>query len=304
MLFPANVNILYKTTDGKLISNQTVKNMVLKTYGIYSYINFILGNFKNSVYIDSEQYIPKYLAVGSNTGGLTGAPGTETAVKVSDISLYHEIIEDIGESNPNRIKLNRVNYIDDDTESSTIKLQYEAYIPEYRYEGETIGELALMTQQNGWFAFARVSGFEPFIKQPNTVVQVVWEISITSIESSNRLSPPVKKYLRECIEKAIDVLSDYKNYKYHLNVDDENPASESEDLAAREALNRLIQPATTLNTGLYYLLNDNDYITQNTINIYLSKPFDNINNTGLIPLIQHFDKDFKPNLYENNNESE
>nr|CAI9751279.1 hypothetical protein DGKKSRWO_DGKKSRWO_CDS_0019 [uncultured phage]CAI9752134.1 hypothetical protein CVNMHQAP_CVNMHQAP_CDS_0019 [uncultured phage] len=276
IMFPVNVRILQKSSSGTLITETAVKNRVLKTYGLYSWVHFILGSFKNGSLLDSKQYVPKYLAVGSNEGELTGAPGTTTAVKVSDVSLYHELNDTTttGEIK-NRIKLNRSNYISDNGEDPYVKIQFEAFIPEDRFVGKRIGEMALMTGESGWNAFARITGFEPFTKVPNSVVQVIWEITVVSVESTSRFVPPVKTYLREAIEKAINV----------LQVDTTDPNGLT---GAREALDKLIEPATVSNTGLWYLLNENEQITQESINNYLSKPFVSVTNTGLIPLINKF----------------
>lgn len=282
VLFPVNVRILQKSLSGQILTDQVVKNRVLKEYGLYSWVRFIIGDFYNGSLLDAGQYIPKYLAVGSNTSPLNGASNTSTAVKITDVSLYHELddYQTTGEAQgKNRIKLNRANYIEDVKDEPWLKVQYEAYIPEDRYVNETIGEFALMTEETGWNAFARISGFEPFKKAPNTVVQVIWEITILSIESSTRLIPPIKTYLREAIEKAIKVLQEYP--------EDVLPDS-------RLYLEKLIEPATVANTGLYYLLNENEQITQEVINNYLSRPFVSVKNTGLIPLINKFDPTWKP----------
>lgn len=186
-----------------------------------------------------------------------------------------------GEKGSPRIRLNRANYVEDDDESNYIKIQYEAYIPEDRFVGETIGELALMTQDAGSFAFARMT-FPAFTKEPNTVVQVIWEVSIIAVESSTRYAPPVKRFLREALEKGIDVLEKY-------------PTDPEGYEGAREVLNSKLQPATAGGTALYYLLNDNQYITQDVVNNFLSEPFVSLENTGLIPLIHLFDPDWQPN---------
>lgn len=278
LMFPVNVKIIRKSSDGTLINETAVKNRVLKEYGLYSYCRFLLGSFNNGSIWDYKQYVPKYLAVGTNDLPLTGAPGTDTAVKVTDISLFHEIDDCAVTGEPienNRIKLSRANFISDNEEDPYLKIQYEAYIPEDRFVGCEIGEMALMTMPTGWNAYARITGFDPFVKGEREVILVIWEITIVSIESSTRFLPPIKTYLREAIEKAIDV----------LQVDKEDPEGLE---GAREALNHLIQPATVAGTGLYYLLNDNEIITQNIINNYLSKPFNSITDTGLIPLIQKF----------------
>lgn len=282
IMFPTNVTVIQKSTDGRLLNQFDIKNRVLKQFGLYSYCRFILGDFYNNNLLDEGQYIPKYLAVGSNSGDLNGAPGTGTTVKITDVSLYHELSDDtaVGENNQ-RIKLNRASYIEDNADEPYLKIQYEAYIPEDRFVGQTIGELGLMTGKTGFNAFARIAGFEPFIKEPNSVVQVIWEITIISVESSTRLVPPIKTYLRESIEKAIDVLE-----KFTTDPKDKDGVTIK---YARNALNKLIEPATIDNTGLYYLLNDNEFITQDVINNYLSMPFKTVNNTGLIPLIALFD---------------
>lgn len=287
MLFQSNVRILQKAANGNLLTDLAIKNRVLRDYGVYSYIRFLLGSFDNGSIWDKQQYVPKYLAVGSNQQPLTGAPGTDTVVKFTDTSLFHELDDSAvtGElPENNRIKLNRGNYVEDNTEDGYIKIQYEAYIPEDRFVGETIGELALMTQKTGWYAYARVSGFPSFIKEPNSVIQVIWEITVTSIESSDRYTALDKKYLRESTEKAINIL-------YVYNTDPEGLEG------ARLALEKLIEPATNVGTGLYYLLNDNNLITQDDINNYLSKPFNNLDDTGLIALINKFDPDWHPSGY-------
>lgn len=285
VLFPVNVSILHKTTDGRLLNTYTVKNMVTKPVALYSVVRFWIGDFLNDLLdLDPGDYIPKYLAVGSNEPEPNGMPDVSTAVKVTDQSLYHELDDSAVTGEPSekhRIKLNRANYVEDIENEPWLKIQYEAYIPEDRYVNETIGEMALMTRPTGWNAFARVTGFEPFKKIPHTVVQVIWEITILSVESSERLVPPIKTHLREAIEKAINVLQVYK----------EDPNSYD---GARVELDKLIEPATNVETGLYYLLNDNESITQDIINNYLSKPFNSITDTGLIPLINKFDPDWKP----------
>lgn len=286
-LFPVNVKILQKSTDGTILNEYVEKNMILKEFGLYSWVRFIIGDFHNNSLIDEGQYIPRYLAVGSNTAPRTGAEGTDTTVKITDISLYHEINDSDVTGEPitkNRIKLNRANYIEDNEDQPYLKVQYEAYIPEDRFVGQEIGELALMTRDTGWNAFARLTGFPPFIKEPNTVVQVIWEITIISVESSTRFVPPIKTYLKEAIEKAINVLQVYTTDPEGLT-------------GARIALDKLIEPETNSSTGLYYLLHENEQITQDVINNFLSKPFENVNDTGLIPLIHKFDPDWNPTGY-------
>lgn len=283
VMFPVNVSILHKSSlTGQILHSYTIKNRVTKPIALYGVVRFFLGDFtenrRSLLNIDAGDYIPKYLALGSNAPETNGMPGTSTAVKVTDQSLYHELDDSSVTGEPterHRIKLNRANYVEDVEEEPYLKIQYEAYVPEDRYVNETIGEMALMTKPTGWNAFARVTGFEPFVKVPHSVINVIWEISVISVESSERFVPPIKVYLREAVEKAINV----------LQVDKNDPSGLT---GARVALDKLIEPATEVDTGLYYLLNDNDSITQDVVNNYLSKPFNNVNDTGLIPLIHKF----------------
>lgn len=291
----ANVRIIQKNIDGTIIRDTAVKNLVLKEYGLYSYVRFITGSFNNGSIWDWKQYVPKYLAIGTNAPPLTGAPGTDTAVQITDISLFHENDDCDVTGEPienNRIKLNRANYIEDDESQNFLKIQFEAYIPEDRFVNQTIGEMALMTTATGWTAYARITGFEPFVKRPREVVQVIWEITVIAIESSTRYLPPIKKYLLEAVEKAINVLDEYT---------EEPTDNKTGELLenARYNLDKLIQPGTKYGTGLFYLLNDNEMITQDVINNYLSKPFISVEDTGLIPLIWQFDPDWNPNIMAN-----
>lgn len=277
LMCPVNVKIIRKNSDGSLISETDVKNMVLKTYGLYSYVRFILGSFNNGSIYDYKQYVPKYLAVGSNSYPLTGAPGTDTAVQITDISLFHELDDTAVTGEPienNRIKLNRANYIEDNEKDNYLKIQYEAYIPEDRFVGQTIGEMALMTMPTGWNAFARITGIN-FTKSAHEIIQIIWEITIISLESSTRFTSVNKTPLREAIEKAINV----------LQVDKEDPEGLT---GARVTLDKLIEPATQEGTGLYYLLISNEQITQDVINNYLSRPFNSLDDCGLISLVNKF----------------
>lgn len=301
MIFPVNVNIIHKETNGKLLRNITAKNLVLKQYGLYSWVNFILGNyyngnteenFNNPSYnpsLDSRLFVPSYLAVGSNEDPLEGPAGTTTTTQITDTGLYHELPDPsvVGELGSSRIPLNRATYVEDYPQSNWLKVQYEAYIDENRFVGMTIGELGLMTRDRGNNAFARITSFEPFVKERNTVVQVIWEITIISLDTSNQQYDPVNKIpLQECIDKAINVLQVYTKDPDGLT-------------NARVTLDSMIEPYTNNTTAMHYLLSDN--VTQDTINNFLSKEFNSLSDTGLIPLIHKFDPNWNPSTMADNN---
>lgn len=285
ILFPTNVRIIQKSTSGEIIDVQEAKNMVLKSYGLYSWIYLLTGSFHNGSNISEDIYIPKYLAIGSNTPPSNGAPNVDTAVRITDTSLYHELTDNTDGVTPARIKLNRLNFIEDNESGHYLKLQYEAYVPEDRYVNAQIGEFALMTAESGFNAFARISGFDVFEKKPNTVIQVIWELSIISVEQSDRWLPINKTPLKEAIAKGIDILQ-----KYTTDPKDDTGATIE---GARVALNNLLEPASVAKTGLWYLTEDNEYVTQDAINNYLSKDYVSLTDTGLIPLINKWE-DWSP----------
>lgn len=219
---------------------------------MYPYVDLLQGKLDISNVLD---YAPKYLAVGSNSGELTGASGTKTAVQITDISLYHEI--------GTRIKLNRLNSIEDNLNSLNLKLQFEAYIPETMFVGETIREMALMLDSSGFNAFARITGFEINKTKPDVVIQVIWEISVISIETSSRYVPLNKTNLITSIDKAINKLY-----------------SVTTTSSARTQLNDLIQPSTKEGTALYYLITDSNLIKQTDIDDINKQINDLLNQLG------------------------
>lgn len=216
--FPVNICIRHIDADsGRVLSRQYTHNRVLKYFGLYSWFRFIQNDFFNeSIRVDPSYYIPQFLAVGSNAGVRTGPPGTSTAVKVEDTGLYHEIVKD--STGQGRIPITSQNLIEDRVGQDYLKITYIVNIPKDRFVNETIGELGLMTTKDQHTAFARVTGFDPILKIPNTIVQVIWEISVRSIETLNDPYRPVSKiHLLECIDAGVRILreqpEDPKNWK-------------------------------------------------------------------------------------------
>lgn len=210
--FPVNVCIRHLDADsGKVLSRQYTHNRVLKYFGLYSWFRFIQNDFFNSsIRVDPHYYIPQYLAVGSNAGVRTGPPNTSTVVKVEDTGLYHEITVD--STGQGRIPIMSQNLIEDRAGQDYLKITYVVDIPKDRFVNETIGELGLMTTKDQDTAFARVTGFDPITKIPNTIVQVIWEISVRSIETLNDPFRPVsKQHLLECIDAGVRILREQPN---------------------------------------------------------------------------------------------
>lgn len=210
--FPVNVCIRHIDADsGKELSKQYTHNRVLKYFGLYSWFRFIQNDFFNeSIRVDPSYYIPQFLAVGANAGVRTGPPGTATVVQVEDTGLYHEIVKD--STGQGRIPITSQNLIEDRIGQDYLKITYIVNVPKDRFVNETIGEFGLMTTRDQNTAFARVTGFDPILKIPNTIIQVIWEISVRSIETLNDPYRPVSKiHLLECIDAGVRVLREQPN---------------------------------------------------------------------------------------------
>ena len=282
VLFPVNVQILQTTNTGRKVVQTYAKNLVLKDFGLYPYARFIMGSISQTDNLD--QYIPKYIALGSNgeeqtdyTGGYIPTTDVRVGIDVNatDTALYKEFDDGLS-----RIKLNRTNYIEDYAGDSFIKVQYEAFIPEDRYENTIINELALMTSETGNTAFARVSKLTtPIIKTPGTVIQIIWEVVIKAVATADRYVPVNKDALREATDKAIEILLkaeqypdgnyNYEDVSYHF-------------VNIREYLESIIsyKYATinpTLDTAMYLLLNNSELVDEERVKnilkfFYYSRP--------------------------------
>ena len=295
MEFPVNVSIRHLDADtGELLSEQHRHNRVLKYFGLYSWFRFIQNDFFNdSIKVDPSFYIPQYLAVGSNSGVRTGPMNTSTTVQINDTGLYHEITQD--STHQGRIPITSQNIIEDRHNQDYLKITYTVIIPKDRFVNETIGEFALMTTADQNTAFARVSGFNPIVKVPNTIVQVLWEVSVRSIETLTDPFRPVSKiHLMECIDAGIRVLREYKEDPEIINMPDGTNISGA---GSRQLLQNLLGPYTQVGTAQFYIYDTTS--SQDLINGLINRPFNkadleniNSNNTlksGLVDVINLFE---------------
>lgn len=200
-----NVNVRLTKRDattGRILHNVEGHNRVTKM-AIMGIIRFCNGEFNDTTPLTILNYIPRYLALGSNTAG-TINPGVTSEVTVNDSKLLSEIMSDTGENM--RIKLTQRN-IENRYTNPYIKLTIRCFIPVDRFVGEKIGEAGLFTDEIGNNCWARIT-FEPFTKELNTVVDVTWEITVVSMESSNQPYEEVDKdSLKLAIDNALDRIS-------------------------------------------------------------------------------------------------
>lgn len=165
-----NVRIIRRTANGRELDRREGKNRVTKL-ALMGIIRMINGEFTNKTPEDIDNYVPHYLALGSNSGDNIN-PGVTSAVTVNDSKLLHEISP--------RIKLTQRNIIENRETNPFIKLTIRVFIPVDQYVGETIGEAGLFTKESGNNCWARIA-FEPIQKQANEVLDVTWEITVMSV---------------------------------------------------------------------------------------------------------------------------
>lgn len=165
-----NVRIIRRTANGRELDRREGKNRVTKL-ALMGIIRMINGEFTNKTPEDIDNYVPHYLALGSNAGDNIN-PGVTSAVTVNDSRLLHEISP--------RIKLTQRNIIENRETNPFIKLTIRVFIPVDQFVGETIGEAGLFTKESGNNCWARIA-FDPIQKQANEVLDVTWEITVMSV---------------------------------------------------------------------------------------------------------------------------
>jgi len=173
------INVLINKRDsktGRILETRMVKNRVTKL-ALLGIVRLINGEFNNTTPLNIENYIPKYLALGSNTAEEI-SPGVTTEVTVNDSRLLDEII---GSNNlQQRILLTQKNILENNLVNPYIKLTMKVFIPTDAFVNEVIGEAGLFTQSSGNNCWARVA-FAPFTKTYNEVIDVTWDINIMSV---------------------------------------------------------------------------------------------------------------------------
>ena len=184
-----NVNVHIQArniTTGEITYDIQKHNRVMKS-SLFSLARVINGEFctADNVTINNNRrfqlynYIPRYLALGSNVA-LAGRPNNtnvSTEVTINDSCLLNEL-------NYPRMKLTQKNLIEDRYNAPYIKLTIKHYIPVTAFVGEEIAEAGLFCEETGNNLWARIT-FPRFKKDDVTVVDITWEITIISLESTD-----------------------------------------------------------------------------------------------------------------------
>lgn len=170
--------------------NRCLKQQLM---GIIKWLN---GEFNESSYLVGWDWVPRYLAIGTNTATAGTPPGISTEVTINDTRLLNEISP--------RMKLPERNKIVNRSSQSYVQLIINTYLPEGVYTNETVGEAGLFSKETGNNCLFRIV-FEPFTIDSDSVVEINWTISVISVESENKPYEEVDKAdLRLSMEQLLD----------------------------------------------------------------------------------------------------
>lgn len=212
--FNMGINVVVTKRDkrtGRVLQQERGHNRCLKQtlMGIAKYLNGEfnptqpLNNAQNISYRLEDDWIPSWLGVGTNISNYSTTAGVTNTVSVNDTKLLAEISP--------RMRLPERNKIVSRNEQAYVQLVINTYLPDELYIGERIAECGLFAQETGNNCLFRIALAEPITKTVDSVVEVMWTISIVSIDSQN--SPYVeidKSDLQNILEQHLDL------YKYYL----------------------------------------------------------------------------------------
>ena len=202
-----NVRICRRSKSGKILEERYAKNRVTRLM-LYGIGKFLLGHFNDSSPEKIYEFIPRYLALGTNTPGLDAdSAGVSTLSNVNDTRLLNEITKSstVGTSETvKRVYIAERNMCKLNTKFSDpfIRVSIKTYISSTHYDGMSIGEAGLFSKEKDNNCLARVC-FSPITKNPGEVIDVQWDITLLSygetkypekleIENGSKVSIPLK----------------------------------------------------------------------------------------------------------------
>lgn len=186
-VFNVGVNVDIKGIDkqtGEIKIHRRGHNRCLKLQlmGIAKFLN---GEFNKTnpqkTYYD---WIPRYLAFGTNIAAYDSGTGVTTLVDINDTKLLNEI-------GP-RLALTERNTIINKSTQSFVQLVINTYVPEEMYNGQTFREAGLFSRATGNNCLFRIT-FDDITKTEDIVLEVNWTITIISIDSENQPYEEVEK---------------------------------------------------------------------------------------------------------------
>lgn len=197
--FTVGINVKLTKRDkntGRIIETREGHNQCLRTQlmGIAKFLN---GDFNPTApHLQYYDWIPRYLALGTNIGSSTSGSGITSNVNINDTRLLNEISP--------RMKLNDRQTIVNHSSQRYVQVVISTYLPENYYNGYDIAEAGLFSKESGSNGLFRIT-FDPIHKEKDSVVEVSWTISIISVESENQ---PYVELNKDDLKIAIDATLD------------------------------------------------------------------------------------------------
>lgn len=145
-----NVKITRRSAKGKILEERYAKNRVTKLL-LFGIARYLVGQFNDSNPDKIYEYIPRYLALGTNIPGSDSASsGVTTLSTVNDTRLLNEITvaSTTGRTEPvKRLWIAERNMCKINTKFSDpfIKVSIKTYVHESTFDGMTIGEAGLFS---------------------------------------------------------------------------------------------------------------------------------------------------------------
>lgn len=185
-VFNIGVNVDIKginTKTGEVVVHRKNHNRCLKTQlmGITKFLN---GEFNKSHPESYYNWIPRYLALGTNLAAYDSGTSVTTVVDINDTKLLNEISP--------RIALPERNTVINRSTQSYVQLVINTYVPEDMFNGQTIREAGLFSNATGNNCLFRLT-FDDITKTEDIVLEVNWTITIISIDSQNQAYEEIDK---------------------------------------------------------------------------------------------------------------
>lgn len=202
-----NVCITRRSKSGKILEQRFAKNRVTRLM-LYGIGKFLLGHFNDSTPDKIYEFIPRYLALGTNQPGSDYQTANVSKISsVNDTRLLNEITQSstIGTSESvKRIWIAERNMCKINTKFSdpSIKISIKTYISSNHYDGMEIGEAGLFSKEKDNNCLARVC-FPTIKKNHGEVLDIQWDITLLSygetkypdkleIENGSKITLPLK----------------------------------------------------------------------------------------------------------------
>lgn len=225
-----NVCITRRSKNGKILEQRFAKNRVTRLM-LYGIGKFLLGQFNDSSPDKMYEFLPRYLALGTNTPGSDYQNvNVSTISSVNDTRLLNEITQSstLGTSESvKRIWIAERNMCKINTKFSDpfIKVSIKTYVSSNHYDNLSIGEAGLFSKEKDNNCLARVC-FSPIKKNENEVLDIQWDITLLSygetkypdkleIENGSKVVIPLKytnKYYKTLdigLKRYNDGINDY-----------------------------------------------------------------------------------------------